>query len=106
MAKVVIKGVEVELRYTIKGLILFEGVKAQAPNSGNIFDAMALVWSFLRAEIDRKKLDLNLTLDDFIDWIDEDKANYKRCIEWLNEAQEREADVLGSEGGDEKKSQP
>lgn len=103
--KINIKGNEVALRYTIKGLILFETVKSQVQGGGNLFDTITLIWCFIRAELERAGSDYNLTLEQFIDWIDEEPKAYKQCLEWLTAEQARQTEMLGGDD-DEKKSLP
>lgn len=102
--KITIKGNEVALRYTIKGLILFETVKSQVQGGGNLFDTITLIWCFVRTELEREGSDYNPTLEQFIDWIDEEPKEYKRCLEWLSAEQARQTELLGDD--DEKKSLP
>lgn len=99
-----IKNLEVNLRYTIKGLIFFETIKKTHPDGGNIFDAVALLWCFLRAEIDRSDADVNVTLDEFVEWLDDDTARYAECMQWLHHAQAKQEEMLTSEDDGEKKS--
>lgn len=94
MNKVKIKGEEIALRYTIKGLILFEAIKNNNPNVGSLFDVVAIIWSFLRAEIDRSGVGVDLTLDEFVDWCDENQSDYVRCVKWLNKEQARQSELL------------
>ena len=104
--KITIKGNEVALRYTIKGLILFETVKSQVHPRRNLFDTITLIWCFVRTELERAGSDYNLTLEQFIDWIDEEPKAYKRCLEWLSAEQARQTELLGDGDDDEKKSLP
>lgn len=92
-----IKGKEIELRYTIKGLILFETLKKSYPDSGNLFDTVALLWAFLRAEVDRKGYDIELTLDDFVEWLDAGENRLKECTEWLTREQARQTELLSDD---------
>lgn len=103
--KINIKGNEVALRYTIKGLILFETVKSQVQGGGNLFDTITLIWCFVRTELERAGSDYNPTLEQFIDWIDEEPKEYKRCLEWLTTEQARQTELLCGDD-DEKKSLP
>lgn len=99
--QVEIKGKVIELRHSIKGLIMFEAVKKNYSDGGNLFDFAALVWCFLRAEIERTGVELNLSLEDFIDWLDADSSHYPDCVKWLEQTQSSQTELLDSE----KKSQ-
>lgn len=99
--EITIKNKAIKLRYTIKGLIIFETIKAQSNIEGNLFATITLIWSFLRAELDRMDSDLELTLEEFVDWVDEGPNRFGECVDWLNKEQDRQTELLGGE----KKSQ-
>ena len=104
MKVITIKGHEIALNYTFRGLILYEGLSKQYPYGGNVFSTVALLWCFIRAEIDRQKLDINLSLDEFINWVDDDQKRYHDCVNWLNEEQARQVEFIPEVKEEEKKS--
>lgn len=91
---ITIREQQIELRYTIKGLIIFETIKRETPNSGNLFDTVALLWSFIRAEIDRKGLLIDYKLEEFVDWLDSEPTRLSECTEWLTQEQARQTELL------------
>jgi hypothetical protein len=77
--KITIKDKEVELKYTIRSLVLFENIKNE---SFNLQTTMDVIVYFLCVLLASDKT-LQLTLDELIDLIDDDPKLLEDFSTWL-----------------------
>lgn len=69
-----IKDKEFELRYSMRGYILYENIIGKSINFDdfkNQQNLIALCYAFVISSAQYHKIDIHFTYDEFIDWIDE-----------------------------------
>lgn len=77
--KINIKGKDVELRYSMRSLIMFENITSKTFNPQTTLDVMIYFLCVLLAS-DKT---LQLTLDELIDIVDEDPKKLEAFSNWL-----------------------
>jgi len=77
--KLTIKGKEIELKYSIRSLIMFENMaeKSFAP------ETLTDIITFMYCVVVSSSKDYSLTFDDFIDFLDENPDVIKDFGDWL-----------------------
>ena len=77
--KVNIKGNEIELKYTMRSMILFENITDKTFNPEGVTDILTYFYCVVLAS----SKDYTLTFDEFIDFIDDNPNIMKEFSEWL-----------------------
>lgn len=75
--KIKIKDQELELAYSMRTYILFENIQGQSLSFENLNSYTSLIvlfYSAIVATIQKRKLDISLNYDEFIDWLDENNG--------------------------------
>ena len=75
--KINIKNQELELAYTMRTYILFENIQGQSLSFENLNSYTSLIvlfYSAIVATIQKRKLDISISYDEFIDWLDENNG--------------------------------
>ena len=86
--KINIKNQELELAYTMRTYILFENIQGQSLSFENLNSYTSLIvlfYSAIVATIQKRKLDISISYDEFIDWLDENNGEnmIKEFSEWF-----------------------
>ena len=75
--KINIKDIDLELHYSMRMYILYENILGKAlnfENASSYTSVIVLFYSAIMASIQHKKLDITLTYDEYMDWLDEQNA--------------------------------
>lgn len=81
--KITIKNREIELKQTMRSMIIWEKIQDKAFNITNLSDVLIYLYSTIQAS-DRNS---DITIDEFFDWIDANPQAFVEFQEWLeNEA--------------------
>ena len=75
--KINIKDIDLELHYSMRMYILYENILGKAlnfENASSYTSVIVLFYSAIMATIQHKKLDITLTYDEYMDWLDEQNA--------------------------------
>ena len=78
--KVTIKQQEVELRYSMRALFQYENITGQSFNPKTLQDFCTFFYCVLVSS----NKDLDLTFDEFVDYLDEDPSKMSDFASWLN----------------------
>lgn len=78
--KVRIKEQEVELRYSMRALFQYENITGQSFNPKTLQDFCTFFYCVLVSS----NKDLDLTFDEFVDYLDEDPSKMSEFVQWLN----------------------
>lgn len=86
--KINIKNQELELAYSMRTYILFENIQGQSLSFENLNSYTSLIvlfYSAIVATIQKRKLDITLNYDEFLDWLDANNGEnmIKEFSEWF-----------------------
>ncbi len=86
--KINIKNQELELAYSMRTYILFENIQGQSLSFENLNSYTSLIvlfYSAIVATIQKRKLDITLNYDEFLDWLDANNGEnmIKKFSEWF-----------------------
>ena len=96
--KVRIKEQEVELRYSMRSLFMYENITGQSFNPKSLQDFC----TFFYCVVCSSNKDLDLTFDEFIDFLDEDPSKMNEFAEWLSKTMQKSSFLSGSAQSQEK----
>lgn len=108
--KIKIKDKELTLHYTIRMMILFENITGENVNFENLKSTKQLTTLLLAcilASAQKEKIDLQLTYDEFIDFLD-DNGQYEILADfylWLMETATKEYSLRAAEKEEENKEE-
>ena len=89
--KVRIKEQEVELRYSMRSLFMFERVANKNFNPTTIEDFC----TFFYCVVCSSNKDLDLTFGEFVDYLDEDPSKMNEFAEWLSKTMQKNTFLSG-----------
>lgn len=98
--KVSIKEQEVELRYSMRALFQYENITCQSFNPKSLQDFATFFYCVLCSS----NKDLDLTFDEFIDFLDEDPSKMSEFAEWLGKTMQKNNFLAGAAQSQEKES--
>lgn len=99
--KVTIKGQqEVELRYSLRSLFSYENITGQSFNPKTLQDFCTFFYCVLCSS----NKDLDLTFDEFVDYLDEDPSKMNEFAEWLSKTMQKSNFLSGAAQSQEKES--
>lgn len=98
--KVRIKEQEVELRYSMRALFQYENITGQSFNPKTLQDFC----TFFYCVVCSSNKDLDLTFDEFVDYLDEDPSKMSEFAEWLNSTMQKNNFLSGAAQSQEKES--
>lgn len=86
--KITIKGKEVELKYSIRALIMYENIENKTFQPTSLQNLMTFFYVIVLAS----SKDYSLTFDEFLDFVDEDQNNnlLNEFAGWLNDITENQ----------------
>jgi len=86
--KITIKGKEVELKYSLRALIMYENIENKTFQPTSLQNLMTFFYSIVLAS----SKDYSLTFDEFLDFVDEDQNNnlLNEFAGWLNDITENQ----------------
>ena len=81
--KITIKGKEVELKYSLRALMMYENIENKTFQPTSLQNIMTFFYVIVVAS----SKDYSLTFDEFLDFVDEDQNNnlLKEFAGWLND---------------------
>ena len=82
--KINIKDKEIELKKTFRSYVIYESITDKIFNPKTMSDIITYFYSVVLAS----DKDINLTFDDFIDWLDENANALNDFEKWLTEINE------------------
>lgn len=83
--KITIKGKEIELKYTIRSLMMYENMMDKTFNPQGITDMVSFFYCIVLAS----SKDYSITFDEFIDFIDNGKYVLEEFKEWITKSIEQ-----------------
>ena len=96
--KVRIKEQEVELRYSMRSLFTYERISGESFNPKTLQDFCTFFYCVLCSS----NKDINLTFDEFIDFLDEDPSKITEFAEWLSNVMMKNNFLAGAAQSQEK----
>ena len=97
--KIVIKGEELELKYSFRALIIYENIMNKSFEGRGITEIL----TFMYCVILGSQKGLEFTYDEFLDLIDEKPGIIKDFSEWLTGAVQRNASMMSQNVKEEDK---
>lgn len=105
--KINIKGKEVELHYSMRIHILYENIMNQTlsnVSTNSTTGLIVLMYCAVMASIQKARLGLAVSYDEFMDWIDEQNPNiFAEFGKWFKNSAESYAGLSKGEEGEDKK---
>ena len=98
--KVRIKEQEVELRYSMRSLFMYENITGANFNPKTLQDFA----TFFYCVVCSSNKDINLTFDEFVDYLDEDPSKMNEFAEWLSKTMQKNSFLSGAAQSKEKES--
>lgn len=89
--KINIKGKELELHYSMRIHILYENIMNQSLSAvqGNTTSLVVLMYCAIMASIQKVRMNLTVSYDEFMDWLDEQKPDiFGEFSKWFAESVE------------------
>lgn len=77
--KITINQKEIELKYSIRSLIMFENITEKTFNPQGVGDVV----TFFYCVVVSSAKDYSIEYDDFLDWLDENIDELKNFADWL-----------------------
>ena len=97
--KVKIKGQEVQLKQTMRSMIFFEKIQGKAFDIVTISDVIIYFYCCILAS----KSDIDLDINDFFDWLDDNKEAFQDFNIWLMTEAEKTQQLSGNNSKKKKK---
>lgn len=97
---ITIREQEVELRYSMRSLFMFERVANKNFNPKTLEDFCTFFYCVLCSS----NKDLDLTFDEFVDYLDEDPSKMNEFLEWLSKTMQKSNFLSGAAQSQEKES--
>lgn len=86
-----IKNNTIELKQSLRSMIIYEKITEKPFAITNISDVVIYFYSVVLSS----KLNSNITLDDFIDWLDDNKEAFEEFNAWLTSEAEKNTKLTG-----------
>lgn len=86
-----IKDNTIELKQTLRSMIIFEKITERTFNIINISDVVIYFYSVVMAS----SLNSNITFDEFVDWLDNNPESFTEFNEWLTTEAEKNNKLTG-----------
>ena len=84
---------EVELRYSMRALFQYENITGQSFNPKTLQDFCTFFYCVLVSS----NKDLDLTFDEFVDYLDEDPSKMSEFAQWLNSIMQKNNFLAGAQ---------
>ena len=94
-----IQGEKIELKQTMRSMIFFEKIQNKPFDIVNVSDVIIYFYSCILAS----KKDINLDINDFFDWLDENKEAFQQFNQWLMTEAEKTQQLSGKQTKKKKK---
>ena len=90
---------KIELKQTLKSMLIFEKITERNFDIKTISDVIIYFYSCVIAS----KKDIDLTFDDFIEWLDNNQNSFADFNEWLLTSAEQQQQLSGGKSSKKKK---
>lgn len=87
--KITIDQKEIELKYSIRSLIMFENITEKTFNPQGVGDVV----TFFYCVVISSSKDYSLSYDEFLDWLDENSVELRNFATWLQQVSSVEESV-------------
>lgn len=77
--KITIKEKEIELKYTLRSMLMYENITEKTFNPSTMSDVITFMYCIVVAS----SKDYSLKFDDFLDWLDENPNTINEFGEWI-----------------------
>lgn len=94
-----INNTEIKLKNTFRALIIFEEITGKSFTGNGIKEILIYFYSVILAN----NSEFDMTFENFIDYLDDNKEKLNEFIEWLSSINERNKITTTEESGDEVK---
>ena len=88
---ITIRQKQVELRYSMRALFQYENITGQSFNPKTLQDFCTFFYCVLVSS----NKDLDLTFDEFVDYLDEDPSKMSEFAEWLGKTMQKNTFLSG-----------
>lgn len=79
--KITIKDKEIELKYTIRAMLMFENIADKTFNTAGLTDVITFMYCCVLSS----SKDYSITFDEFIDWLDENPSVLNEFGDWVQD---------------------
>lgn len=93
-----IKDKDISLKYGFRALMCYEQINGETFAAHNISDIITFFYCIVMTS----EKGINLSYDEFIDWLDENPQQLNIFSEWLNEISQRNASLYPSDDTEKK----
>lgn len=90
---ITIRQTEITLKYSMRSLFQYENITGQSFNPKTLQDFC----TFFYCVVMSSNRDLDLTFDEFIDFLDEDPSKMNEFAEWLSRVMQKSSFLSGGE---------
>lgn len=91
---------EITLKYSMRALFQYENITGQSFNPKTLQDFCTFFYCVLCSS----NKDLDLTFDEFVDFLDEDPSKLNEFLEWLSKTMQKSNFLSGAAQSQEKES--
>ena len=95
-----IRQTEITLKYSMRALFQYENITGQSFNPKTLQDFCTFFYCVLCSS----NKDLDLTFDEFVDFLDEDPSKMNEFAEWLSKTMQKSNFLSGAAQSQEKES--
>lgn len=95
-----IRQTEITLKYSMRALFQYENITGQSFNPKTLQDFC----TFFYCVVCSSNKDLDLTFDEFVDFLDEDPSKMNEFAEWLSKTMQKSNFLSGAAQSQEKES--
>ena len=97
--KIHIKDTDLELHYSMRMYIIYENIMGQALSMENKYSYTSLIvllYSAIVASIQKAKINMVLSYDEFMDWLDDNSTAMQDFSVWFTEQMAANTDLADS----------
>ena len=80
---------EIELKQTIRSLLMYENIKGESYQPKNLNDILLYIYCVVVAS----SKDYSLSYDDFIDWVDEHPDELTQIVKFIQDTQQNQNNI-------------
>ena len=88
--KIVIKGEELELKYSFRALIIYENIMQKSFDPKGISEVITFFYCIILGS----KKDIQFTYDEFLEWLDENPAALGEFSQWILKVVEKNNELM------------
>ena len=80
---------EIELKQTIRSLLMYESIKGESYQPKNLNDILLYIYCVVVAS----SKDYSLSYDDFIDWVDDNPDELTQIVKFIQDTQQNQNNI-------------